>query len=143
MSRHCKPFGPRKATSSDLVAIHRWIIEFNEVYYGRPLDREKTIQSLLKIIEHGVCIVSTRGFIGGMIVETPFHYDKALVELGWYARNGDGLKLLDAFIKEGWKRGVDEIRMTTLDTSPEVANKVLIKRGFSVAETSYRLRPKE
>ena len=140
---HYKPFGPRKATSSDMVDIHRWIIEFNSEYYGRPLDHEKTTQSLLKIIEYGVCFVSTHGFIGGMIVETPFHYDKALVELGWYARGGDGLKLLDAFIKEGWKRDVDEIRMTTLDTSPEVADKVLIKRGFSVAETSYRLRPKE
>ena len=133
----------RRATSDDLLFIVQCTHKFSEKYYNKHLDLKRAVPSIRNIITNGVCLVSRRGFIGGVLVDSLFHDELALLELGWYSEDSSGLRLLDRFIAEGWEQGATEIRMTTLNNSPDVAHKILTKRGFSVAETSYRLRPKE
>lgn len=113
--------------------------EFNSKYYHKPLDKAKTSDMISDIIEYGVCFVSDNGYIGGVVTPDPFRDANALVELGWFAKDNSGIKLLDAFIAEGRELGVDEIRMCTMSTSPVIAEKIILRKGFTVAETQYRL----
>jgi hypothetical protein len=129
----------RKATKADLWHIFYLSEEFNDMYYHKPLDEVKTTHMLIHMIENGVFFVSDNGFIGGLIIPDPFRDANALVEMGWFATDSSGIKLLDAFIAEGHRLDVDEIRMCTMSTSPDVADKIILRKGFSLAETQYRL----
>lgn len=129
----------RQATQSDLWHIIDLAEEFNSTYYHKPLDEVKTISMIELLIEDGVCFVSDKGFICGIVMPDPFRDANALVELGWFAKDNSGIKLLDAFIAEGRRLAVDEIRMCTMSTSPAVADKIILRKGFSLAETQYRL----
>ena len=131
----------RKAIPSDLKHIYDLTVEFNQRYYDVPLDKRKTLQALRYIIRDGVCFVSPKGFIGGMFSEDPFRNWTFLGEYGWYATDVFGAALLDEFVEHGKKNGADEIRLCTMHTSPESAERILIKRGFTVADKSWALRP--
>lgn len=133
----------RRATQGDALFILALTKRFSEKYYDGPLDLNRAARSINRIISDGTCFVSNEGFIGGVLVDSLFHNETALVELGWYAEDSSGARLLDQFIQEGWDIGATEIRMTTLNNSPGVAHRLLHNRGFYAAETSYRLRPKE
>lgn len=131
----------RRATHADHLHICRLTKRFNDQFYDRPLNITKTADAVSLIIDGGACFVSDGGFIGG--IETPdlFRDEVALIELGWYAEDRHGMRLLDTFIQEGKDRGVDEVRMCTMHTSPKSAVRALERRGFLATETSYRLRP--
>ena len=129
----------RQATQQDLWHILDLTEEFNTMYYHKPLDEVKTVGMIELIIEDGVCFVSDKGYIGGVVMPDSFRDANALVELGWFAKDNSGIKLLDAFIAEGHRLNVDEIRMCTMSTSPTVADKIILRKGFTLAETQYRL----
>lgn len=129
----------RTATVDDLDHILNLTIEFNDMYYHRPLNIDKTIYMIKHLIEHGIVLVSDKGYIGGMVVPDNFRDENVLVEFGWFAKDSSGIRLLDRFIKAGKELYIDEIRMTTMDTSPAIADKLLLKRGFKSTETSHRL----
>lgn len=133
----------RRATQGDAFFILDLTKRFSKKYYDGPLDLNRAASSINRIIKDGTCFVSNNGFIGGVLVDSLFHDETALVELGWYAEDSSGARLLDEFIQAGWDAGATEIRMTTLNNSPGVAHRLLYNRGFYAAETSYRLRPKE
>lgn len=129
----------RQATQQDLWHILDLTEEFNTMYYHKPLDEVKTVGMIELIIEDGVCFVSDKGYIGGVVMPDSFRDANALVEIGWFAKDNSGIKLLDAFIAEGRRLDVDEIRMCTMSTSPVVAEKIILRKGFTLAETQYRL----
>lgn len=129
----------RQATQQDLWHILDLTEEFNTMYYHKPLDEVKTVGMIELIIEDGVCFVSDKGYIGGVVMPDSFRDANALVELGWFAKDNSGIKLLDAFIAEGRRLNVDEIRMCTMSTSPDIADKIILRKGFTLAETQYRL----
>lgn len=131
----------RRAELTDLTHVLDLTIEFNNAYYHKPLNMNKTVKLVKSVIEHGVCFVSYEGYIGGFLTEDPFRDANALVEFGWFAKDRSGIKLLDAFVTEGGRLGADEIRMCTMATSPVLADKILMRKGFSLAETQYRLNP--
>ncbi len=132
----------RRAQVIDLRKIIDLTYEFNNLYYHTSLSYSKTSEMITHIIEHGTCFVSDEGYIGGLIIPDPFRDANALVEMGWFAKDNSGVKLLDAFIEEGHRLDVDEIRMCTMSTSPTVADKIILRKGFSLAETQYRLNTK-
>lgn len=129
----------RPATILDLQRIIDMMHVFNDQYFKIPLNEDKCEVMVSYMITEGIVFVSDYGFIGGIVTEDLFRDWTYLGELGWYATDRSGLSLLKAFIHAGKEAGVDEIRMCTLDTSPESARKVLIKKGFIPVETSYRL----
>ena len=128
-----------RATVEDLDHILTLTQEFNDEYYHRPLNLDKTLTMIRHMVEHGVVFVSAKGYIGGMVVPDNFRDDDVLVEFGWFAKDKSGISLLDVFIQAGKDLGVNEIRMCTMSTSPEVANRILERRGFKSTETSHRL----
>lgn len=133
----------RSASIRDLDHIIDLVFKFNAKYFDIELDQDKTEEMTSELILNGVVFVSNSGFIGGMIVPDMFRNWTYLQELGWYATDSSGYRLLNRFIKEANLRQVDEIRMCTLENSDPVAEKILRKAGFSPIEHSHRLILKE
>jgi N-acetylglutamate synthase-like GNAT family acetyltransferase len=129
----------KKATIKDFDHILALTQEFNENYYDRPLNLDKTTTMIKHLIKHGVVFVSDQGYIGGMVVPDMFRDDLALVEFGWFAKDSSGIKLLDKFIQAGKDMHVNEVRMCTMNTSPAVATRILERRGFNLIEFSHKL----
>jgi|TARA_R110001606_G_scaffold310556_4_gene457605 hypothetical protein len=129
----------KKATMQDFDHILALTMEFNENYYHRPLNLDKTTLMITHLIEYGVVFVSDKGYIGGMLVPDMFRDDLALVEFGWFAKDSSGIRLLDKFIQAGKELHADEVRMCTMSTSPAIATRILERRGFNLIESSYKL----
>lgn len=112
---------------------------FNAEYYDVPLDDDRTRRTTLQLLDTGVVFMSDGGFIAGAIVQDPFRQWEALVEFGWYATDSSGMRLLNKFVELGRESMLDEVRMTTLSTSPEGVNETLRRYGFNPIEVSHRL----
>lgn len=128
----------RTATADDWDEVADKVLDFNNHYYGIPVDLDKLEHWFASHMQFGVILLSKRGFISGLFVDDPVRHWSALAETGWFDPGLDGVRLLDAFIALG-KDKVDEVRMTTLHTSPQSADRLLKRRGFETIEFSHRL----
>jgi len=133
----------RRATILDLEHILDLTNRFNDEYFDIELDQDKTEETLVELILNGVVLVSDTGFIGGLVVPDIFRNWTYLQELGWYAKDASGYRLLLKFIAVGRELGVDEVRMCTLVNSNPAAESILRRTGFSPIEQSHRLIIKE
>lgn len=131
----------RTATWDDFEHIMDMTHAFNNEYTDLPLVEDKVAAMLDNVIPNGVCFVSDGGYIGGIVSPDLFHATNSLIELAWYAQDNSGLRLLKAFVDEGRRLNVDAIRICTMSTSPKFVDKVLRAQGFTLAESSYILRP--
>jgi len=129
----------RRATLDDMSAILPLAIEFNDQYFGIPLDMEKAITVICMIIEEGEAWISDGGFIGALYVEDLMRDWTVLQEVAWYSTDKTGMLLLDELIRQGEIAGVDEVRVSTLATSSKILGKLLQRKGFAPFEQSYRL----
>jgi len=129
----------RKPTLYDIPAILTLAMKFNDTYCTTPLHLEKVLLLITYCIEEGVAWISDTGFIGGCVVEDLMRDRTILQEVAWYSEGRDGVALLNAFIDEGKKKGVDELRVCTLEASSAMAGRILQRKGFAPLETSYRL----
>lgn len=129
----------RDATQQDIETLVSIATEFNNQYYHVPLNKDKFTNAIKFMIDSDQCVVllSDTGAILGTFAEDPFRDWLSLVEVGWYSSGGDGVRLLEEFEKRG--KDADEVRMCTLHTSPEVAEFLLLKRGYKPVEKSYTL----
>ncbi len=129
----------RRAEFEDVEYILEMAYRFNERFFDLPLNEDKTRAMIEHTIEMHVAFISRFGFIGALIVDDPVRDHVVLVETAWYAEGREGLHLLNALITEGRRLCCDEVRMTTLNTSPAAATAILSKKGFAPLETSHRL----
>lgn len=87
----------------------------------------------------GVVLLSRDGHIGGVLA--PVYCAPSCVmavELFWYARDGQGGKLLSAFEHWAWAAGASRVVMSTVIAHEgERVGRVLSRRGYEPAETSY------
>lgn len=90
----------------------------------------ETLSGLLRD-PHGAVFVSGGGFIAGRIMQTVISPDRVAFELGWYASDRSGLRLLRAF--EAWaaEQGATLINMSA---NGGAAQRILERRGYAVAE---------
>ncbi len=129
----------RRARISDVQAILPMAIEFNDKYFGIPLNLVKTCEVICYIIEEETAFITPGGFIGGIVTEDLIRDWTVLQEVAWYSTDRTGIQLLDYFILEGRRMEVDEVRVCHLETSSPLVGKLLKRRGFGPLETSYRL----
>jgi hypothetical protein len=129
----------RQATLADVPVITGMVVEFTTAYSDMPACPDRTANWTTHIIKHGVIFLTDTGFIAGLPVMDPVRPWAALVETGWYAPGKDGLRLLRRFIQYAKDAELDEVRMSTLNTTPERALKLLEHMGFTLAERSHRL----
>jgi len=129
----------RRATLDDMSTILPLAIEFNDKYFGIPLNLEKTINVITWVIEEGEAFISDGGFIGALYVDDLMRDWSVLQEVAWYSTDKTGMLLLDELIRQGKIAGVDEVRVCHLATSSPIVGKLLHRKGFAPLETSYRL----
>lgn len=90
----------------------------------------ETLAGLLRNPQ-GAVFVSNGGFIAGQIMQTVISPDPVAYELGWFASDRSGLRLLRAF--EAWseEQGATLIAMSAKGGA---AQRILERRGYTVAE---------
>lgn len=90
----------------------------------------ETLASLLRDPQ-GVVFVSAGGFIAGQIMQTVISPDPVAFELGWFASDRSGLRLLRAFETWAAEQGATLIKMSA---NGGAAERILERRGYTVAE---------
>jgi len=126
-------------TTADYPHIYRLTRRFNDHYFGIPINGDKLKRWFEFVVNNGVIYHTEAGFIAGFPVEDPVRDWTALVENAWYAEDRSGIRLLRAFIEHGREIGCDEVRMTTLNTTPAGVITLLNRMGFEEIESSHRL----
>lgn len=125
---------PRLATATDIPRVIDMIERLAASVDGpQRVCRLRTGETLAGLIAStdGVVLVSGRGFIAGQIGRTVINPDPIAYELGWYAEDRSGLRLLRRF--ETWARehGATLIKMSCKGGS---AQRILARSGYRVAE---------
>jgi hypothetical protein len=121
-----------------------WLVslanEFSQQYMNKPVDYTTISRNMRHLIDTGVALRSDNGAIVGMFMDDPYYTERHLVELGWFATDNSGVRLLNAFQQVGRDNKVDSIRLTTLQNSPAAASYVLGRKGYKPLEQSWELR---
>lgn len=94
------------------------------------LQAGETLVGLLRNPQ-GVVFVSGGGFIAGQIMQTVISPDPVAFELGWFASDRSGLRLLRAFETWAAEQGATLIKMSA---NGGAAERILERRGYAVAE---------
>ena len=106
-----------------------------------PFDEHHAEQSFRKFIDDmaSAVFVSDQGFIGGMVQPMVFSRLWNAYELAWFAQDGSGMALLEAFTK--WARSMRAVSLVVHCCSGivpvEKFNKVMGRRGFENLGSSY------
>lgn len=124
----------RQASAADIPAIIDLIERLARAVQGpQRVDRIKTGETLAGLMAspQGVVLVSEQGFIAGCMMQTIINPDPVAFELGWYAEDRSGLRLLRAF--EAWAVG-QGATLIKLSCNGGAAQQILERSGYRVAE---------
>ncbi len=104
---------------------------------GGVFDPETFTRFLDLLLNEGCIFVSKRGMIGGYAWHSPWAKDFLIaMEAFWWAEDGQGRALADAY--EAWakEQGAGSTRMGFIEaTQPERVERILRKRGYETLET--------
>jgi hypothetical protein len=129
----------REAGLRDWPEVSAKVFAFNDAYFHIPVNEDKLYGWFEQHVSTGVILLSAAGLIAGLRIVDPVRDWTVLAETAWYDTGRDGVRLLRDFIQVGRARHVDEVRMTTLNTTPPGVTKLLSKHGFEEIERSHRL----
>lgn len=127
----------RPAVESDIVRIIDMVERLAEAVGGpqKPC-RVKTGRTISGLIHSpdGAVWVSDGGFIAGCMTQTIISPDPVAIELGWWAGDRSGIRLLHRF--EAWarERGATLIKMSA---NGGAAAKILERSGYRACETAW------
>lgn len=125
----------RPATMDDVLRIVAMVEALRSAVSGPvPVDRTQTAATVARLIgdPDGAVFVSRGGFIAGALVPTIINPARIAQELGWFAKDGSGLRLLRAF--EAWAstRGATLVQLSTSPDGPDLS-----RLGYRRAELSW------
>ena len=126
----------RPATSADIPRILDLIEALAAAVDGpQRVCRIRAGETLAGLIAdpRGVVLVSGGGFNAGCNTQTVISPDPVAVELGWFARDRSGLRLLRAF--EAWASGQGAV-LIKMSCNGGVAQRILERSGYRAAETA-------
>lgn len=99
-----------------------------------PVDRAHTAATVARLLASpdALVLVSGGGFIAGALVPTIINPAPLAQELGWFAADGSGMRLLRRF--EAWARdrGAFWVNLSTGVTGPDLA-----RLGYCRAEQAW------
>lgn len=125
----------RRATASDIMEIVDHV-EALRLAIGGPVqvDRAHTAQTLAALLSSpdGAVWVSPGGFIAGVLTQTIISPVPLVQELGWYATDGTGLRLLRRLEAWAQDRGAALIQLSTGPVGPD-----LTRLGYRRAEQAW------
>ena len=120
----------RKADAGDVLQVVDLIEDLRAAVNGPiPVDRAWTARTVAGLIADpdGAVWVSAGGFIAGALRPTIINPAPIASEMGWFARDGSGLRLLRVF--EAWARERGAV-LIQLSTGAE---------GLDLSRLGYRL----
>ncbi len=133
----------RRATLSDVDLVAELGHKFIVASGAPPATLEECTAFVTALIPHphGGVFVSERGVIAGTVGPLYYRPDYLqAIELFWWAEDGKGKALLDAF--EWWAintLGVHEIYMSTLEGfTPPAIDVLLLRRGYAASNKTFR-----
>ena len=125
----------REATAYDVLRIVD-MVEALRLAVGGPVavNRPHTARTVAGLMASpdGCVWVSDNGFIAGALTQTIISPAPLAQELGWYAADGTGLRLLRRFETWAQERGAVLIQLSTGPTGPD-----LTRLGYWRAETAW------
>ena len=125
----------RPATACDILSIVGMVEQLRAAVDGPvPVDRSHTARTLAGLISNhdALVLVSDAGFIAGALVPTIINPAPIAQEMGWFATDGSGLRLLRRF--ETWARecGAALVQLSTGPNGPD-----LVRLGYRQAEQAW------
>lgn len=125
----------RAATAADVLRIVDMIERLRAAVDGPvPVDRAYTAATVARLIEadDGLVLVSAGGFIAGLLTSTVISPVPIVQEIGWFAGDGSGLRLLRAL--ESWARshGAALVQLSTGSGGPDLS-----RLGYRQAEVAW------
>lgn len=128
------------ATEDDVPEIIDMIEALREAVAGPvPVDRAHTEWTLLVLIANPNALVlrSTGGFIAGEINHLIISPAMVARELGWYANDGQGMRLLDQWLSWAREKGATGFQLSTAPDCAPSLSRALKRRGFFPAEIGW------
>ena len=125
----------RPATAGDVLRIVDMVEALRLAVGGPiPVDRPHTARTVAGLLSSpdGAVWVSDAGFIAGALTQTIISPAPLAQELGWYATDGTGLRLLRRFETWARERGAVLIQLSTGATGPD-----LTRLGYRRVEQAW------
>lgn len=123
----------RPATMQDVPSIIDMIEKLAATVNGLPVDRIKAGETLAGLLADraAAVLVSDGGFIAGRLGDTFISRDLVAYEMGWFAEDRSGLRLLRAFEAWAQSRGAAMIAMSCNGGG---AKRILERSGYETME---------
>lgn len=132
----------KQATEVDIPDLVNMAREFHShsLWRDTPFDEEQVTRMADVLVRiGGVFVNSSGGFIAGTI--TPLHFSPSVgiaTELAWWAPNGGGRELREAFEDWARERGARMIQFSALaDENFDEVHDNMTRSGFALAELQY------
>ena len=125
----------RPATGSDVMPIVDMIERLRAAVDGPiPVDRAHTAAVVASLIADpdALVLVSRAGFIAGRLTPTIINPAPIAQELGWWAADGSGLRLLRVFERWAADRGALLVQLSTGAVGPDLS-----RLGYCRAEQAW------
>ena len=125
----------REATAEDVLRIVDMVEALRLAVGGPvPVNRPHTARTVAGLLDSpdGAVWVSDAGFVAGALTQTIISPAPLAQELGWYATDGTGLRLLRRFETWAKERGAVLIQLSTGATGPD-----LTRLGYRPAEMAW------
>lgn len=125
----------RPATGGDVLSIVDMIERLRAAVDGPiPVDRAHAAAVVASLIADpdALVLVSDRGFVAGRLTPTIINPAPIAQELGWWAADGSGLRLLRAFERWAAERGATLVQLSTGPVGPDLS-----RLGYRRAEQAW------
>lgn len=125
----------RLATAADIMRVVDMVEDLCAAVDGlMPVNRPWAAQFLSQLISspQGIVYVSEGGFIAASIQPTVISSSEVAMEHGWFARDGSGRALLQAFEDWGRAQGAVMAKMSTGVIGPDLS-----KAGYTLTEKTW------
>ncbi len=125
----------REATEADVMRVVDMIEDLRAAVDGMmPVSRPWTASVVAGLIQNpdGVVLVGEGGFLAGCLQATVINPAKVALELGWFARDRSGMRLLRAFEVWAAESGAAMIKMSTGAVGPDLA-----RIGYTMTEKTW------
>ena len=131
----------RPAVVSDIARIIDMVCMLRDQISGPVTPDPETIRETLLVLmasPHGIVLISDGGFIAGSIAPTIISKEWFAHELGWFAKDCSGLRLLRAFERWADNHGA-RVRLSTgsYEGTPLKLRNALQRRGYQPHETAW------
>lgn len=125
----------REACEADVMQVVDWIEDLRAAVDGlMPVNRPWTANVVANLIHSpdGIVFVSDGGFLAGCLQPTVVSPARVAMELGWFARDRSGMRLLRAF--EAWaaEKGAEMVKMSTGASGPDLG-----RLGYRMTEQNW------